>query len=96
MRERGIDMVFYQKQGYHFAIVDAHIKYRASARYNDLLDVETVMIENSAATILFSTTIKNESGQLLVKGEVKAAFITPQGHAGRIPAEVVEKLRKNN
>lgn len=95
MREKGVDLVFYQKQGYHFAIVEAHIKYKASAKYNDLLDLETIVTENSAATILFSTTIRNESGQLLVKGEVKAAFITPQGHAGRIPAEVVEALRKN-
>jgi acyl-CoA thioester hydrolase len=96
MREKGVDLVLYQKQGYHFAIVDAHIKYRASAKYNDLLDVETIMLENSSATILFCTTIRNESGQLLVKGEVKAAFVTPKGNAGRIPVEVIEALRGNN
>ncbi len=92
MRERGIDFVAYQKQGCHFAVIDAHVKYRASARYNDLLDVESVPINHTAATITFSTTIKNESGKLLVKGEVILAFVNSKGHAGRIPQEAIDAL----
>ena len=96
MREMGIDLVVYQKEGYHFAVIDTHLKYRASAHYDDLLDVETTMIENSAATITFSTVIRNESDQLLVKGEVVVAFVTPNGRAGRIPAEIIELLQRNS
>ena len=92
LRKRGVDLAAYQKRGYLFAVVEAHVKYRASARYDDLLSVESELIELTSATILFTTTIYNELGKLLVKGEVKLACITPEGRAGRIPEEIRNKL----
>lgn len=95
MREKGVDIVEYQKKGCHFAVVDAHLKYRMPARYNDLLDVDTTVIDISGATVTFQTTIKNEAGVLLVKGDIKAAYLTQDGHAGRIPQEVHRALGGN-
>jgi len=93
MRDKGLDIIEFQKLGCHFVVVDAHVKYRSPARYNDLLDVDTVIEDFSSATITFTTTVKNESGKLLAKGEVKAAFVNADGRAERIPVSVIEKLR---
>ena len=40
MRERGVSLAEFHDKGYIFAVADVHVKYRKSARYNDLLDVE--------------------------------------------------------
>lgn len=92
MRERGLDITEFQKLGCHFVVVEVNAKYRAPARYNDLLDVHTTIGGHSSASITFVTTISNESGKLLVKGEVKAAFIGSDGHAEKIPKKVLEAL----
>jgi acyl-CoA thioesterase FadM len=46
----------------------------------------------TSATITFSTTISNEQGKLLVKGDVRLACTNREGHAGRIPAEIKDAL----
>ena len=92
LRERGVDLSQLQEQGYLFVVVDVHVKYRAPARYNDLITVESSVIELTSASAMFTTSITNEKGTLLVKGDVRLACITPQGRAGRIPEHVREAL----
>jgi acyl-CoA thioester hydrolase len=94
LRDRGIDLSVYQKQGLLFAVVEANIKYRAPARYNDLIDVESTVKEATSVSMLFETLICNERGQLLVSGLVKLACVNSQGRATRIPQEVREALVK--
>jgi len=91
LRELGIDQVTYQKKGVFFVVVDAHVKYRSPARYDDLLSVESSVIELSSAAVVFETRILRDK-QLLVKGEVKLACIGPQGRAIKIPEEIRETL----
>ncbi|HON09799.1 MAG TPA: YbgC/FadM family acyl-CoA thioesterase [Chitinispirillaceae bacterium] len=92
LRERGVDLSEYQKNNILFAVIEANVKYRAPARYNDLLDVQSVVNEITAATIGFETTIKNESGVLLVKGNTRLACMRPDGRARRIPEEIKQAL----
>lgn len=91
LRELGIDQVTYQKKGVFFVVIDAHIKYRSPARYDDLLSVESSVIELSSAAVVFETRIIRDK-QLLVKGEVKLACIGPQGRAIKIPEEIRDAL----
>jgi acyl-CoA thioester hydrolase len=91
LRELGIDQVTYQKKGVFFVVVDAHVKYRSPARYDDLLSVESSVIVLSSAAAVFETRILRDK-QLLVKGEVKLACIGPQGRAIKIPEEIRETL----
>jgi acyl-CoA thioester hydrolase len=92
LRERGIDLSTLHKAGTLFVVIDVHVTYRAPAVYNDLLTVESTIIEMTSATITFSTTISNEQGKLLVKGDVRLACTNREGHAGRIPAEIKDAL----
>jgi acyl-CoA thioester hydrolase len=93
LRDRGISLVEYQKQGILFAVVDLSVKYRSAARYDDLLDVESVVTETTSITVTFKTTIRNQRDQLLVEGTVRLACIGPAGKAARIPQEIAGKLQ---
>jgi acyl-CoA thioester hydrolase len=92
LRERGIDLSTLLKAGILFVVIDVHVTYRAPAVYNDLLNVESIIIESTSATVTFSTTITNEQGKLLVKGDVRLACTNKEGHAGRIPIDIKDKL----
>lgn len=91
LRELGIDQVSYQKKGIFFVVIDAHVKYRSPARYDDLLSVESSVVELSSAAVVFETRILRGK-TLLVKGEVKLTCVGPQGHAMKIPEEIREVL----
>jgi acyl-CoA thioester hydrolase len=92
MREKGVSFAQLHNEGILFVVSEANIKYHASARYNDLLTMDTVVKEKSAVTIVFTTTIKNEAGTLLVTGEVKVACVGVDGKIMRIPKHVAECL----
>ena len=93
LRDKGIDLAEYHTNGYLFAVTEANIRYKAPARYNDLLDVDSRIIELTPVTMLFSTEIKRAADRvLLVQGEVRIACISTAGKAQRIPREVKEKL----
>lgn len=94
LRERGIDLASYHKKGYLFVVVDAHIKYRAPAYYNDLLDAVSFVTEMTSVSVSFTTNITSEKGQLLVKGDIRLACVNSNGRACRIPHEISEALVK--
>ena len=88
LRDRGIELCDYQKQGLLFAVVEAHVKYRRPAKYNDLLDVESTVSDASSIKITFRTEIR-KNGELLVAGTVVVVCISADGRARRIPDEVM-------
>jgi acyl-CoA thioester hydrolase len=92
MRERGIDLSEWHKRGVMFVVVDAHIKYRAPARYDDLLDVDSEIDELSSASITFKTRIYRHKGALLVQGVVRIACTGADGHVIRMPQEIQQIL----
>lgn len=94
LRERGIDLASYHKKGYLFVVVDAHIKYRAPAYYNDLLDAVSFVTEMTSVSVSFTTNITSEKGRLLVKGDIRLACVNSNGRACRIPHEISEALVK--
>ena len=93
LREHGIELVTYHEKGILFAVIEADIKYRTPARYNDLLDLETRMSDISTVSLTFHTDICNCAKQLLVTGDVRIACVNTKGKASRIPVELLEKLK---
>ncbi len=92
LRERGVSLAELQREGIVFVVVHADITYRAAARYEDLLDVKSYVMERTSVSVTFHTTIVDERGRLLVKGDVKLACAGPRGRAVRIPPAVAGKL----
>ncbi len=91
-REKGINLAECQENGFVFAVTDVHIKYKASARYDDLLEVETALTEVRKASMTFDTKIYNPHGTLLITSITKVACMNGRGRATRIPVEIMEKL----
>ncbi len=92
-REKGVNLAECQDDGFVFAVLDVHIRYKASATYDDLLDVETSLSDVRNASMNFDTKIYNQDGKLLITSETKVACMNGRGRATRIPAEILEKLK---
>ena len=91
LRERGIELSSFHEQGYIFAVSEVNVKYRRSARYNDLLEMETVINDITSITLTFETTFYNQKNELLVTGSAKMVCIDANtGKACKIPREMGE------
>lgn len=94
LRDIGCDLHQYIGQGIQFVVVDAHVMYKAPARYNDIIQIDTVVSALTGATMEFTSEIyRKETKEFLVKGVIKAACIKENKGPMRIPAEMYEKLK---
>lgn len=92
MRDLGLELARLHEQDTLFVVVEAHLKYHHSARYNDVLDVATSIASHSPVAITFRYEIRNHHGKLCVSGDVKAACVAQAGKLKRIPEEILKKL----
>jgi len=97
LRERGINLRDYHDQNIFFGVVDVHVKYRAPARYDDLLSVESTITRIASLLIEIRSDIRlADSHKLLVTGEVKLVCMDEKGKARKIPPEMVRRLEEGN
>ncbi len=88
LRGFGIDLQQYHEQGISFAIARAQINYHAPARYNDLIDVETVITAQRGASIDMRTDIFREDGTHCTTGDITMVCLNEHGKAVRIPRPI--------
>jgi len=81
--------------GILFAVVSLQVDYRAPARLDDELVVETRIKELGGATILLSQDVLRD-GAMLVRTTVLVACIGVQGRPVRLPAELRSSLSSFN
>ena len=95
LRERGVDLGAWHNQGIIFAVVEVHVKYRKSARYNDLIAIETEWIKCTRASLTFKHHIYNAEKEILVEGTATLVCIKAEtSRACRIPDEILEGIGK--
>ncbi|PCJ47889.1 MAG: tol-pal system-associated acyl-CoA thioesterase [Gammaproteobacteria bacterium] len=77
LRELGVDQTVLIDQGLAFAVTKINIDYIKPARFNDLLEVVTVIDSSKRASLIFKQVIrdKNRQDHIYSKAEVKAACI---------------------
>ena len=87
------------RQRYGFASVprvEAHARFKASARYDDVLAVHTRVGELTRKVITFESQVYRESdGRLLAEGHIKVALTNAEGRAGTLPPELVAWLQND-
>ncbi|PIW47926.1 MAG: tol-pal system-associated acyl-CoA thioesterase [Zetaproteobacteria bacterium CG12_big_fil_rev_8_21_14_0_65_54_13] len=82
--------------GVLFAVSEAHVRYQSPARFNDLLDVDTALIELRGARLAFSQTIYHQASRReLCTATIRLACISRDGSVSRIPAPLSEKLQNH-
>lgn len=94
IRGRGRSYKQIEDDGYRLPVVEAHLRYREPARYDDLLDVEVQVDELRAASLVFRYAIRRHADRaLLCEGHTKHACIDSDGKLRRFPDELVALLK---
>ena len=91
---RQIDSTFlhWQSQDIIFPVVECHLKYKAPARYDDVLSVELWPIFAQGVRLNFAFQVTHEKGPLLVSGETHHVCTSLDEKPKRLPAELAAKL----
>lgn len=77
LRQYNINQQELFRQKLAFVVRHAKIEYRAAARLDDLLEVQTEVIGMSRTTLTFAQTILNRDGRVLNQAEVLVVCINP-------------------
>lgn len=93
-RDRGGSYRDLEAEGLQLPVVEARVKYRAPARYDDLVEVEVGLGEVRRATFSFVYTLRREGeDRVLADGETVHACLDPAGKPVRIPDQLLHHLR---
>jgi acyl-CoA thioester hydrolase len=93
LRRRGVTYAVWAEQGIHLPVVDLAIKYRAPARFDDEIDVETTLGEMGAATLRFDYRIvRIADGTLCADGTTRLACIDGRHSLKRLSEEMIQAL----
>lgn len=94
MRERGVSVRELHERGFIFPVVRIEVDYRAPARHDDLLRVETCVLEvGKTSFTVGQQVVRAVDGKLLVDGRVTLVCVGPGMKAKRLPEELLEVLR---
>jgi acyl-CoA thioester hydrolase len=95
MRTYGLPYREVVAQGYHLPVIEAHARYRKAARYDQEVEVETVLHGVDRLTLEFRYRVWDPgTGALLAEGWTRHAVVDGTGRLRRLPAAVCDALRR--
>lgn len=95
LRHRGFSVAEMAQRGFVFPVVHLEISYRAPALHDDLLNVETAVLEIGRSSVtLTQKVLRTIDGKLLVEGKVKLACVGPNMKPKRLPEEIIQALQE--
>lgn len=93
LRKHGTPYTSIEKDGYQMPIVEAHLRYRAPARYDDLVTIWAQPSEARAASVKFLYQLhRTPDGTLLCEGYTRHACLNKEGKVSRIPNSILTLL----
>jgi acyl-CoA thioester hydrolase len=93
IRATGNTYAEWEERGVMAPIVEANLKFKGRAGYDDLLKIETTCLREGRARLRFeSRLVLAESGQPVAEGYTIHALIDPTGKPIRIPDWIGEAL----
>jgi acyl-CoA thioester hydrolase len=91
LRRRGISYTSWTAQEIHLPVVDAELRYRAPARFDELLSVETRLAELRWASVRYDYVVRR-GGVVLAEGSTRLACVDAAHKLQRIPHELLGVL----
>ncbi len=82
-----------ESSGILFPVVEAHIRYKAPAGYDDLLSICTALSDWSRVTLTFCYEIRRDD-KILVTGTTKHAAADINGRLTKIPGTISGAIEK--
>lgn len=81
--------------GFILPVVECNVRYKASACYDDLLVIETCLLDVKKVSCRFNYRIlKDSDKKLLVQGYTTHAVVNRDGKLAKLPEEYLERLWK--
>jgi acyl-CoA thioester hydrolase len=91
LRRRGADYRALTERGFHLPVVEAHLEYKRSSRFDDELVVETRLGATTRVTIRFDCRVLRGT-ELLVVGHTLLACVDESLKPRRIPEDMARML----
>ena len=96
IRSWGFSYKNLEKEGVFLPVSEAYCKFLASAQYDDILVIHTILDTNVKAGLKFNYEVSNQADKkLLTTGFTKHAFMDSRGRVVR-PPMFLRELIKNN
>ncbi|MEN8140427.1 MAG: thioesterase family protein [Thermodesulfobacteriota bacterium] len=93
MRELAFSYKELEELGYVLPVVETYLRFKAPARYDDLIIIKTCLAALTPFTCRFHCHIFHaDTNRLLVKGFTQHAAISHSGRLSRLPAGHLAKL----
>jgi len=93
LRSLGTTVLHWQNQDVIFPVVEAHLRYKYPARYDDLLAIEVWPSLVGRIRVNFRHRILNQNGKLILEAETLHVCTSREEKPRRLPEELAEKLR---
>ena len=82
-----------REDGLYLIVAEARCRYKAPARYDDLLTIELWVAEMGGVRLTVGFRILNANGKLLADGVTRHICATTEERPKRLPKELIEMLR---
>ncbi len=93
LRERGLSVSELAERGCIFPVVRLEADYRAPARHDDLLRIETEVLEvGKTAFTVGQQAVRAIDGKVLVDAKVTLVCVNPQMKPRRLPEDLLQAL----
>lgn len=92
LREAGVLYGDWEKRGIHLPVIDAELQYKRPARFDDVLTLETRVLERTRVTVRFGYRIFGPSGDLLTTGSTRLACVDHSMSPRPFPPDVIATL----
>lgn len=76
-----------------FPVIEANLRYRGAARYDDVLRIEVWMDEVARVRLKFGYRILNQNAAVLIEAQTTHACTDTSDKLKRMPEELAEKLK---
>lgn len=94
LRKAGLSYKQMEADGVMLPVISLNVKFKKSARYDDLIKVKTRLVKMPSSTIEFDYEIVNEAGEILTIGNTTLVFIDiHRNRPTRCPKYLLDKLQ---
>ena len=96
MHRRGVEYLAWAERGVHLPVIDARLRYRRTARFDELLVIETRLGDLRRVRVRFDYRVLRATGasgeELVAEGSTELACVGDDHRPRRLPADVIELL----
>lgn len=92
-RNLGATLLKWQDHGFMFPVVEAHLRYKMLARYDDLLAIEVLVTSAERVRLNFAYRVTNQAGDLVLEGETLHVCMNLEEKMKRLPEEFVAAVK---